>query len=123
MINADVYNAVIAAFTLVSFSDGNISTSELSRLVKFSEQEIHLKGVALEKLQDDISDFRKSLDADFAKGKTHALQQIEKVKQDAKARELVINIARIALISDDRILESEETMLSDIHTALGLMEK
>lgn len=123
MTNTELYNAVIAAFTLVAFSDGHISTPELSRLVKYADQETSFKGISLEKIQDDVSDLRKSLDADFAKGKIRALEQIEKIKADAKARELVINIARIALISDDKVLESEEVILADIHAALGLTEE
>ena len=121
--NEDLYQAVIAAFALVSYADGQVHMSELSRLVKTFKEEGLFKSVTVQKLQDDIFTIVNDISRDFEKKQLPALlATIAKIKNDARARDLVLKISRLTLMADDKIAESEEKILADIHRTLGVAE-
>ena len=116
----NIYQALIAAFSLISYADGVAHPAETSRLIKIMNEEHSMRGVAHEQILKDTSVAVKSLDENFDKGKVVALKAIEKIKADSNARDLVLKVAHLTLLSDARLLESEETLLADIQRSLGV---
>lgn len=122
--NTDLYQAAIVAFTLVANADGQVHVAELMKLVNIFKAHGVFKEISPEQIQKDIFDLVKELNEDFEKEKLpQTLSVISKVKGDAKARELIIKIARQTLMADDRILPSEEKIVADIHRTLGVSEE
>lgn len=120
--DTNLYNAVVGTFSLVSFADGQVHISELSRLVKILSQGNYFKNIDEKALLDDVFNCVDMLNKDFEKGKAWALSEIASIKDDLNSRELVLKIARLTLIADGKILESEENQIADIHVALGIKE-
>ncbi len=119
----DLYQAVIAAFSLVAYADGQVHMSEMSRLVTTLKSEGLFKAVSPQRMQDDIFALVKDLDDDFEKEQLPALLAIiGKIKDEARGREVILKIARLTLLADGKVTESEEKILADIHRTLGLSE-
>jgi tellurite resistance protein len=116
----EIYEAIVAAFCLVSYADGELHQAELSRFIGLMQEDADFRHLDLDKLLLDIELEITLLDKDFKKGKDKSLAKIQMVKNDFRTMERVIRVARIALIADGRIHMSEEVQLSDIHRALGL---
>lgn len=117
------YDALIAAFCLVACADGEVHIAELARFLP-RMQDRHLFGyIGEEKVIADVERERKALEKNFVKAKAHLLGNIKAVKNDFRAMKNVIDVARITLISDNRIVESEEAILSEIHAILGISEQ
>lgn len=121
--NTDLYQAAIAAFTLVANADGQVHVAELMKLVNVFKSHGVFKDVSPDQMQKDIFGSVKELNDDFEKEKPRMLSVIGKVKDDAKARDLIVKIARLTLLADDRVMESEEKMVADIHRTLGISEQ
>ena len=120
-LNQDLYQAAIAAFSLVSYADGQVHMSELSQLLKIFKEEGLFKDVTAGQLQEDISSVVRILNRDLDKKHTPVLlAQIAKVKGDARSSELIIKIARQTLLADGHIAASEQKILASIHAALGV---
>ena len=119
----DLYKAAIAAFSLVSYADGQVHMSELSQLLKIFKEEGLFKDVTAEQLQEDISAVVRVLNRDLDKKHPPVLlSTIAEVRNDARSRDIVLKIARLTLMADGRIAESEQRILSDIQRALGVAE-
>lgn len=119
----EMYEAIVAAFCLVSYADGELHQAELTRFMELMHQDAEFRHFDLEKLLLDIELNIASLDKDFLKGRENALASIQKIKNDFRTMERVIRVARIALVADGVIHESEEVQLQDIHRALGLRDE
>jgi tellurite resistance protein len=119
----DLYHAVIAAFSLVAYADGQVHMSEMSRLVTTLKSEGLFKAVSPQQMQDDIFALVKDLDDDFEKEQLPALLAIiGKIKDEARGREVILKIACLTLLADGKVTESEEKILADIHRTLGVSE-
>lgn len=117
----DLYQAAIAAFSLVSYADGQVHMSELSQLLKIFKEEGLFKDVTAGQLQEDISSIVRILNRDLDKKHPPVLlAQIAKVKDDARSSALIIKIARQTLLADGHVATSEQKILTAIHTALGV---
>lgn len=120
----DLYQAAITAFSLISYADGQVHMSELSRLLGIFKEEGKFKDVTPEQLQKDIFDVVKRLgDKPQLADKAPFMAPIAKIKDDARAREFVLKIARLTLIADGEIMASEERTLAEIHRTLGVTEQ
>ena len=117
------YEALLAAFCLVACSDGEMHTAELTRFLHQIQDKMIFGAVDEQKLLADIEKEKTALDHNFAKAKDRLLEKIKAVKNDFRTMKNVIEVARITLISDNRITESEEVILSEIHRILGLSEQ
>lgn len=120
--NIEAYEAIIAAFSLISYADGHVHTAELSKLIRTLEDEPPFDKISEERLMEDVAAFVKILSRDFEAGKIQALTRIAKIKSDTHTKNLVLKIARTVLIADNKIQESEEAMLGEIHHVLGASE-
>lgn len=118
----DTYQAIMSAFALVSYADAKVHQSEISRLIKILGEYPVFKTVPTSAILNDSARAIKALDNNFGKEKTNCLERIAKVKNDAHARDLVLEIARLTLMSDGTIQEAEENQIADIHLALGVKE-
>lgn len=117
----DLYQAAITAFSLISYADGQVHMSELSRLLKTFKEEGVFKDVTPEQLQTDIYDIVKQLGDDPAQVNAPAfMAPIAKIKDDERARALILKIARLTVIADGEVMRSEQRTLSHIHRTLGL---
>lgn len=121
--NTPLYNAVVGAFSLVSFADSQVHASEISRLIRTLKNESFFRNIDEQTLLKNVFDCVGRLNKDFEEEKIWALSQIANVKNDASSRDLILKIARLTLIADGKILESEENQIADIHAALGIKEK
>ena len=119
----DHYEAIVAAFCLVSYADGEVHQAELTRFIELMHQDPEFRHLDLDKLLVDIELDIALLDRDFIAGKENFLAKIQKVKNDFRMMDRVIRTARIALVADGKIHESEEVQLADIHRALGLRDE
>jgi tellurite resistance protein len=119
--NQDLYQAAIAAFSLVSYADGQVHMSELSQLLKIFKEEGLFKDVTAGQLQEDITSVVRILNRDLDKKHPPVLlATIAKIKGDARSSELIVKIARQTLLADGHIAPSEQKILADIHHALGV---
>ena len=116
------YDAIIAAFCLISYADGELHDIELSRFVETMCADDAFPDIDAARLTADIHAMIAELKKDFSAGRTRALARIEKVKNDFRIMNRVVHAARVALIADGRIVEAEELLLADIHRALGIRE-
>lgn len=119
----DIYDAIVAAFCLISYADGELHSSELARFVETISGDREFGIVDEVKLFNDVAARIADLDKDFLAGRARALATIQKVKNDFKGINKVIRAARIALVADGKIVEAEEVQLADIHRSLGLKEE
>lgn len=117
------YNAVLSAFCLVACADGEVHTAELARFLHQIEDKSISGKVDEAKILADVEREKEALGQNFLKAKTRLLGNIKTVKNDFRIMKDVIDVARITLISDNRIVESEEAILSEIHAILGISEK
>lgn len=118
----EYYEALIAAFCLIAYTDSEIHHAEISRFVATLKEQNEFRNIDEKRLVSDIRDETARLGRDFGKGKAEALKKIQAVKNDYKIMEHVVKAARVALIADGKIHEAEETNLQDIHRALGITE-
>lgn len=117
------YDALIAAFCLVACADGEVHIAELARFLPRMQNRNLFGYVDEAKVIADVEREKEALEQNFEKEKTRLLGHIKAVKNDFRAMKDVIDVARITLISDNKIVESEEAILSEIHAILGISEQ
>ena len=111
--------AVAAGFVLVACSDGELSPYEVDRFVGVIDDtkppapiDRHALEMSFRALADEVL-------RHFDEGRSHALAQIEKVRDDVRTADLVISAARVAIVADGKLEDIEEAVLRDIFVALG----
>lgn len=120
----DLYQAAITAFSLISYADGQVHMSELSRLLTTFKEAGVFKELTPEQLQSDIYSIVKEFGDDPGQTNTPAfMAPIAKIKDDERARNLILKIARLTVIADGEIMASEQRTLAHIHRTLGVSEK
>lgn len=118
--NDPSYDALVAAFCLVSYADGHLHTAELSRFIRLQVRENPGLITDEDQLMRDIITFGKKLNDDFARGKATALETIAQARGDNHMTQKIMKVAQIAVISDNRITIAEESVVGDIARALGV---
>lgn len=115
----DAYDALIAAFCLVSMADGELHAAELSRFIRLLAREYPDFAMDEEQLTRDVVALSRKLATDFDKGKDRALKTIARAGHDNATVDGILKLAQIAIISDNRIQNAEETIFNDIAATLG----
>lgn len=119
----EYYEALLAVFCLIAYSDGEMHTSEMSRFVSLVKKEPDFRDMDEARLLGDLQAEIEKLDRNFLARKEKALKNIQAFKNDFRMMEKILMAGRIALIADGRIHESEEANLAEIHKALGITER
>lgn len=118
--NGDFYKALVATFCLVSYADGQLHMAELSRFIRLQARDNPELGVDEETLTHDVVELGKSFTRDFPAARDKALKAIAKMKGDRALTDKIIRVARVTVVSDNKIAPSEETVVAAIADALGV---
>lgn len=113
------YRATVAAFTLVSFADGELHVNELNRFLRILDRDSPGLVVDEPRLTRDVVAFGQKLARDYSGTKIKALEALNRVRDDADAAARIIKICRAVMTSDQKTSPSEIAAVAEIATALG----
>lgn len=117
----EVLRAVSGAFALVACADGRLEESEIDTFLEMIRDTRAFRNVNLGTLEAQFRRLGRAILDDFEEGRRQALREIGLVdRARAKHTALVVSAAQIALVSDGRLDDSEESILAEICEALGL---
>lgn len=117
----DLLRAVCGAFALVSAADGSVSAPEIERFAGvLAESSERFPQLDVSKVDGVFRQLGQALLSDPEEGRRRVLSYLAAVRDDALKAELVHAAARIAIEADGRGLESEEAVLAEIDSTLGL---
>lgn len=114
------YEALVAAFCLVSFADGQLHTAELTRFLRIEQRDNPDLIPDEDTLMRDIVAFGKELERDYAKTKEEALKMIARGAEIPGIARQIIKVTQVTAISDNRITKSEDNIAAEIAQALGM---
>jgi tellurite resistance protein len=120
--NDTAYEALVAAFCLVSYADGHLHVAELSRFIRLQARENPGLIPDEDKLVHDIVTYGKDFAKDYGKARARALALLAETAKDPALARQIVKVVRIAAISDNHITPSEDSAAIDIARALGLRE-
>lgn len=112
------YDALVAAFCLVSYADGKLHVAELARFIRIIARERPDMKLDEDKLVRDVIARGRILDKDFAAGKASALAAIAGI-DDMATSDTILKICQIAVVADNQIVPAEENIMADIKGVLG----
>ena len=112
-------NAMAAAFGLVACSDLVLEQVEASRFLTLARETEELRAVPWDQVETAFREWTQKLLKEGDDARKEALQAISIIHASEQYKTLVLNCARIALISNFKVQEMEERALADIAGALG----
>lgn len=113
--------AVSGAFVLVAAADGELSRSEADRFLQVLRTKREaFPAIDFRELEKVFNDLADAMFTDPADGKRLALQCVARVKGVPAHAELVKSAAEIAAAADGKLQSVEESVMRDVHRALGL---
>ena len=117
---ADVLDAVVASCALVSMADGRLDPSEKEKMLEFFNTSEALKVFDLNTVHTRFNYFIGRLGADFFVGRAEALRFIGAVKNRPDIARLIVRYCIAVGYADGNFDSSEQRVVSDICTELGL---
>jgi tellurite resistance protein len=117
----EVLRAVSGAFALVACADGSLEESEIEAFLEMIRDTRAFHDVHLGTLEAQFRRLGRAILDDFEEGRRHALQEIGLLAQGEPSQTaLVVSAAQIAIVSNGKLDEAEETTLRQICETLGL---
>lgn len=113
-------NAMSAAFGLVACSDLVLEQGETSRFLEIARETEQLKHIPWDQVETTFREMTQKILRDGEEGREEALRAISEIHGSNHYCQIVLGCARIALVSNFKIQETEERALLDVAEALGL---
>lgn len=117
--NKDVMEAVVAGCTYVAYADGNVSSSEKTKMLGFLQHTECLKMYKTDEVVNAFNKYSGKFDFDSSIGKSETLAALGKVK-DQEERKLVVRACVIIANSDGNFDESEKKVIREICSVYSL---
>jgi tellurite resistance protein TerB len=105
--NKDFLNAAMAGSALISMADGNISSEEKQKMIKFIESHDALSIFPTNDVIKSFQDFVGQIEFDKDIGEAKAYQALGKMKSNAEASRLLVRMI-IAIASADGNFDATE---------------
>jgi small-conductance mechanosensitive channel/tellurite resistance protein len=113
-------DAAMAATALVAFADGEIEPAERQEVITTLHELELLRRAGEDEGIQRFDAYAAKLEADLAAGAAEALASVARLKGDAHAANLVVDICVAISAADGEIEEAEEARIAQIRGALGL---
>jgi tellurite resistance protein len=117
----DLARAITSAFILVAVADGDLAQSEIDRFNQLMHEHADLLNPnAIDRFDLLFNDIGSAIMSDPHAGRAHALELIAAVKTNEIYCELVRSAAEIAILADNRELDSEKEVLEIICDTMNI---
>jgi tellurite resistance protein TerB len=118
--NKDFLNAAMAGSALIAMADGNISSEEKQKMIKFIESNDTLSIFTTSDVIKAFQDFVGQLEFDKDIGEAKAYQALGKMKSNAQAARLLVRMIIAIASSDGNFDAMEKKIAVKIAKELGL---
>lgn len=106
-VNDDFLNAITGACALVSYADGDSSTEEKQKMLKYMKINDDLKHFKLSKIEERFEHYIELLAFGIDTGKIDCFKAIEEIKDNRENSEKLVSVC-IAIAKSDGIVSREE---------------
>jgi tellurite resistance protein TerB len=118
--NKDFLNAAMAGSALIAMADGNISSEEKQKMIKFIESNDTLSIFTTSDVIKAFQDFVSQLEFDKDIGEAKAYQALGKMKSNAQASRLLVRMIIAIASSDGNFDDMEKKVAVRIAKELGI---
>lgn len=118
--NREFMLASIAVGTYIAFADGEVSSEEKQKLLKYFEMSDELKVFNTSEVIAEFKKLAEKFEFDQEIGRSEALKLISRVKDKTDAARTTVRLGVIIAKSDGNFDEAEKTALKEICRELGL---
>ena len=118
--NKDFLNAAMAGSALIAMADGNISSIEKQKMIKFIESNDALSIFTTSDVIKAFQDFVSQLEFDKEIGEAKAYQAIGKMKSNTEASRLLVRMIIAIASSDGNFDNHEKNIAAKIAKELGI---
>ncbi|NMM28008.1 MAG: tellurite resistance TerB family protein [Glaciimonas sp.] len=118
--NKDFLNASMAGSALIAMADGNISSEEKQKMIKFIESHDALSIFTTSEVIKAFQDFVSQIEFDKDIGEAKAYQALGKMKSNAEASRLLIRMIIAIAASDGNFDDTEKKVAIKIAKELAI---
>jgi tellurite resistance protein TerB len=118
--NKDFMNAAMAGSALIAMADGNITSDEKQKMVKFIETHDALSVFTTNDVIKAFQEYVGQLEFDKDIGESKAYQALGKMKSNAEASRLLVRMVIAIASADGNFDASEKTVAVKICKELGI---
>lgn len=109
-LNDDFLNAITSACALVSYADGDSSSEEKQKMLKYMKINDDLKHFKLSKIEERFEKYIESLAFGIETGKIECFKAIENIKDNRENSEKLVAVC-IAIAKSDGVVSNEEVKI------------
>jgi tellurite resistance protein TerB len=121
--NKDFLEAVVAGCAMVAAADGNIDSSEKSKMVGFINRNEALKIFDMGQVISRFTYYAEGYAFDFNVGKAECLKAISKVKKNPEEARILVSVCCAIGSADGDFDEDEKRVIREMCRELGLDPK
>ncbi len=121
--NQDFLEATVAGCALVAAADGNISSEEKQKMVKFMSLSQELKVFSAVAIAAAFKPHADLLEFEFEIGKMGAMQSIVKIKNNTDMAKVMVRVCCLIGAADGNFDDDEKAAVREICAALGIDPK
>lgn len=118
--NREFMEACVASCALVAAADGNVSSAEKQKMMKFIQQSDELKVFDTKDVIDCFNKINANFEFDLEIGKAEALKVIGKLRDKPDAARLMVRVCVAIANSDGAFDEKEKQVIREICNDLGV---
>ncbi|PWF48880.1 tellurite resistance TerB family protein [Massilia glaciei] len=118
--NKDFLNAAMAGSALIAMADGNVSSDEKQKMVKFIETHDALSIFTTSDVIKAFGDFVSQLEFDKDIGEAKAYQALGKMKSNGEAARLLVRMIIAIASADGKFDDNEKRVAVKIAKELGV---
>ena len=118
--DVNIYDALLAGFTLLSNADGELHASEKSSFIKF----VSSLGIEkdLKKIEKDISTSTDKLLKNYTKAKKESFKKLEALRGNKPELNTLTRMLQVTIIADQKVRDAEDGMMAEILNFLDISE-
>jgi tellurite resistance protein TerB len=118
--NKDFLNAAMAGSALIAMADGNVSSDEKQKMIKFIESNDALSIFPTSEVIKAFGDHVSQLEFDKDIGEAKAYQALGKMKSNAEAGRLLVRMIIAIASADGKFDDAEKRVAAKIAKELGI---
>lgn len=118
--NKDFMRSCIAVGTYIAYADGNVSSEEKQKLIKYFEISDALKVFSTNEVIEEFKAIAEKFEFDFDIGKSEALKVIGKIRSKQDEARAAIRLGVMIAKSDNNFDDSEKQALMDVCHELNI---
>lgn len=118
--NKDFLNAAISGSVLISMADGNVSSQEKQKMMRFIENYEALSVFSSKELIDTFQNVMSQIEFDKDLGEAKAYDAIRKMKNNDAASRLIMRLTIAIAAADGNFDEDEKRVARKLAMELGL---